>query len=91
MSLVENTAGRWFKLSVFGELGLNNVGRLEARENRKVLCKVRRKPVQRRSSTSSPGCLTEYPRAGGGRSRSEERRAHRRAAKKQAQSKNDLL
>ena len=24
MSLVENTVGPWFKLSVFGELGLNN-------------------------------------------------------------------
>ena len=41
MSLVENTAGPWFKLSVFGELGLNNRGRLAARENRKVF----RKPV----------------------------------------------
>ena len=41
MSLVENTAGPWFKLSVFGELGLNNAGRRAARENRKVF----RKPV----------------------------------------------
>ena len=36
MSLVENTAGPWFKLSVFGELGLNSAGRRAARENRKV-------------------------------------------------------
>ena len=41
MRLVENTAGPWFKLSVFGELGLNNAGRRAARENRKVF----RKPV----------------------------------------------
>ena len=41
MRLVENTAGRWFKLSVFGELGLNNTGRRAARENQKVF----RKPV----------------------------------------------
>ena len=39
MSLVENTAGPWFKLSVFGELGLNNAGRRAARENRKVFLK----------------------------------------------------
>ena len=39
MSLVENTAGPCFKLSVFGELGLNNRGHLAARENRKVFCK----------------------------------------------------
>ena len=39
MSLVENTAGPWFKLSVFGELGLNNGGRLAARENRNVFRK----------------------------------------------------
>ena len=39
MSLVENTAGPWFKLSVFGELGLNNAGRRAARENRKVFFK----------------------------------------------------
>ena len=41
MSLVNNTTGPWFKLSVFGELGVNNGGRLAARENRKVF----RKPV----------------------------------------------
>ena len=41
MSLVENIAGPWFKLSVFGELGLNNAGRRAARENRKVF----RKPL----------------------------------------------
>ena len=39
MSLVENTAGPWFKLSVLGELGLNNAGRRAARENRKVFHK----------------------------------------------------
>ena len=36
MSLVENIAGPWFKLSVFCELGLNNAGRRAARENRNV-------------------------------------------------------
>ena len=45
MSLVENTAGPWFKRSVFGKLGLNNAGRRAARENRMVFRKVRRKPV----------------------------------------------
>ena len=33
MSLVENTVGPWFKLFVFGELGLNNAGSRAAREN----------------------------------------------------------
>ena len=43
MSLVDNsvTMGPWFKLSVFGELGLNNWGRLKSRENPKVwFCKL---------------------------------------------------
>ena len=62
MVLVENTAltaGPWFKLSVFGELGLNNGGRLVAREKSKST-------RQTLSSISLPGHLTEYPRAGGG-------------------------
>ena len=36
MSLAENTAGPWFKLSVFGELGLNNAGRLAAERREKI-------------------------------------------------------
>ena len=36
MSLAENTAGSWFKLPVFSELGLNNAGRTAAREYRKL-------------------------------------------------------
>ena len=36
ISLAENTAAPWFKLSVFGELRMNNGGLLAARENRKV-------------------------------------------------------
>ena len=41
MSLEENTAGPWLKLSVFGELGSNKAGRQAARENREVF----RKPI----------------------------------------------
>ena len=37
----ENTAASWFKLSVFGELRLNNGGLLAAGENRKLF----RKPL----------------------------------------------
>ena len=63
MSLVENTAGPWFKLSVSGELGLNNAG----------LPPKRREKIERywswHSATSLPGRLTEYPRASGGGSR----------------------
>ena len=36
--LAENSAGPWFKLSVFGKLGLNNAGWRAVRENCKVLC-----------------------------------------------------
>ena len=42
MSLAEKTAWRWFKLSEFNELGLNNGGRLLAKKNCKA--KVFRKP-----------------------------------------------
>ena len=38
MSLAENTAGPWFKHSVFDELRWKNAGRRPVRGNRKVLC-----------------------------------------------------
>ena len=65
MILVEKTVGPWFKLSVFGKLGLNNKGRLAARENRKVFCKpfihfLARQPAGMMRH------LTNYPRAGDG-------------------------
>ena len=39
MSLVENTAWPWFKLSVLSEIGLNNAGHRVATEHGKVFRK----------------------------------------------------
>ena len=58
MSLVENTAGLWFKLSVFGELGLNSAGRRAARKN--SICF--RRFVLASGNNNSPG---RTPRAHG--------------------------
>ena len=38
MSLADNTAGSWLKLPLFGELRLNNAGRVAAKEKGMVFC-----------------------------------------------------
>ena len=74
-----NTAGPWFKLSVFGELGLNNAGRRVAREDCKVLCQ----PFHPLPNLNTP--LQVEAKAARA-----VRQAHKKAAKKQARTENDL-
>ena len=80
----ENTAASWFKLSVFGELRLNNGGLLAAGENRKLF----RKPL---NPLPHPAVWlnNEHPSAGCGRSRTSGMPSSSKSIKKQARSEND--